>query len=468
MILGGEGGNFSDVMVECSYSQAGKAAKNLWRYIMEKKTIGKFIAVLRKANGMTQKELGDKLYVSDKTISRWERDECAPELSLIPAIADFFGITTDELLRGERNSPETVTETQNDETPQKSSLKGEKQFKIMLHTRLRMYKNLSLISVGLLILGLLAAIVCNVVFAEALLGFWLSVLFVVASTLCQLIFAANARIPIDDDDDTFTAKIYTANSEITKIAIALFYGIFAVLTFCIPLAEYGIYTHHYMLYTSKWILEGLSYTAVIFAVCSLIHLLIIKPILIKRRLLYFTEDKIRKIDFRRKILGKITLIGGPILAVLIVANFVWIGVGSERLAKKEIYETLDAFKAALAEDQAEYVEFMRRTHYIDTEGNIVYIHSDLPDDHMLEHATLTDTAGNLIEYDYNKTLYYKIEFSNHGDRIPVTIITDEAIYDAMSLWNAVSQIIALFVCIDLATCITVYFVKAYGKKSKKI
>ena len=59
---------------------------------MEKKTIGKFIAALRKANGMTQKELGEKLFVSDKTVSRWECDECTPELSLIPSIAEIFGI----------------------------------------------------------------------------------------------------------------------------------------------------------------------------------------------------------------------------------------------------------------------------------------------------------------------------------------------------------------------------------------
>ena len=69
---------------------------------MEKKTIGKFIAVLRKANGMTQKDLADRLFVSDKTVSRWERDEGAPDLSLIPVIAELFGVTCDELLRGER------------------------------------------------------------------------------------------------------------------------------------------------------------------------------------------------------------------------------------------------------------------------------------------------------------------------------------------------------------------------------
>ena len=70
---------------------------------MENKSIGKFISTLRKASGMTQKDLGDKLFVSDKTISRWEREESAPEISLLPAIAEVFGITVDELLHGERN-----------------------------------------------------------------------------------------------------------------------------------------------------------------------------------------------------------------------------------------------------------------------------------------------------------------------------------------------------------------------------
>lgn len=69
---------------------------------MEKKTIGSFIAALRKANGMTQKNLAERLNVSDKTVSRWERDDGAPDLAVIPVIAEIFGVTCDELLRGER------------------------------------------------------------------------------------------------------------------------------------------------------------------------------------------------------------------------------------------------------------------------------------------------------------------------------------------------------------------------------
>ncbi len=71
---------------------------------MEKKTIGTFIAVLRKSKGLTQRQLAEALGVSDKSISRWERDESAPDLSLIPVIAEFFEVTADELLRGQRGA----------------------------------------------------------------------------------------------------------------------------------------------------------------------------------------------------------------------------------------------------------------------------------------------------------------------------------------------------------------------------
>ena len=69
---------------------------------MDRKSIGAFIAALRKANGMTQKDLAELLHVSDKTVSRWEVGDGAPDLALIPVIAEIFGVTCDELLRGER------------------------------------------------------------------------------------------------------------------------------------------------------------------------------------------------------------------------------------------------------------------------------------------------------------------------------------------------------------------------------
>ena len=140
---------------------------------MEKKTIGKFISALRRANGMTQRELGEKLYVSDKTVSRWECDECEPEFSLIPLIAEIFDITADELLRGERNS----NKGNENECGDKLSIKSEKQFKLMLHNSKKKYDNLSLISIGIIIVGIIVAIICNIGFNRGLLGFCLGSIF---------------------------------------------------------------------------------------------------------------------------------------------------------------------------------------------------------------------------------------------------------------------------------------------------
>ena len=70
---------------------------------MEQKTMGKFIAALRKEPGITQKQLAEQLNVSDKTISHWERGESSPDLSILPVLADLFGVTCDEIIKGEKN-----------------------------------------------------------------------------------------------------------------------------------------------------------------------------------------------------------------------------------------------------------------------------------------------------------------------------------------------------------------------------
>lgn len=73
---------------------------------MTNKSIGSFLAELRKEKGLTQKEVADFLNVSDKTVSHWECDKYSPDISVIPLLAEFFGVTCDEILRGEKKAPE--------------------------------------------------------------------------------------------------------------------------------------------------------------------------------------------------------------------------------------------------------------------------------------------------------------------------------------------------------------------------
>lgn len=69
---------------------------------MDQKQTGKFIAEMRRARGLTQKELADLLYISDKTVSKWECGGGLPEVSLMLPLCDALGITVNELLSGKR------------------------------------------------------------------------------------------------------------------------------------------------------------------------------------------------------------------------------------------------------------------------------------------------------------------------------------------------------------------------------
>ena len=75
---------------------------------MDCKKVGSLILELRKEKNMTQKKLADLKNISDKTISKWERGLGCPDISLIPELAQIFGVNIDILLSGEINSNDVV------------------------------------------------------------------------------------------------------------------------------------------------------------------------------------------------------------------------------------------------------------------------------------------------------------------------------------------------------------------------
>lgn len=64
--------------------------------------IGKFIAELRKENGLTQEQLGDKIGVTNKTISRWETGTYLPPADAMLAMGEVFNVSVNEILSGSR------------------------------------------------------------------------------------------------------------------------------------------------------------------------------------------------------------------------------------------------------------------------------------------------------------------------------------------------------------------------------
>ncbi len=66
---------------------------------MKKPSMGMMIAANRKELGMTQQALAEKMGVTDKAVSKWERDLSCPDISSLPKLAEIFGMSVDELMQ---------------------------------------------------------------------------------------------------------------------------------------------------------------------------------------------------------------------------------------------------------------------------------------------------------------------------------------------------------------------------------
>lgn len=75
-------------------------------------TLGKRIYAYRKEQGMTQLELAEKMGVTDKAVSKWERDLSAPDINSIPKLAELLDISVEALMQGtadaDKHEPETT------------------------------------------------------------------------------------------------------------------------------------------------------------------------------------------------------------------------------------------------------------------------------------------------------------------------------------------------------------------------
>lgn len=116
--------------------------------------IGEFIKSQRTAQGMTQKELAEKIGCTDKAVSRWETGKGLPDMSFILPLSEELNVSVNELLRGERLLPVAVL-------PEEAELvteiikKSDETLINVIEVKEKAVKRQTKISVGLLILFLL-------------------------------------------------------------------------------------------------------------------------------------------------------------------------------------------------------------------------------------------------------------------------------------------------------------------------
>ena len=192
---------------------------------MEKKTMGSFLAALRKANGMTQQEVADRLNVSNKTVSKWERDEGCPEIMMLPLIAELYSVTVDEILRGERIAKGENTEIRD--------AKSEKQIKYLIDRATTKFKNLSIISVVLGVASvLLAYTIGDMLYDYKFLWVGLLIALLLASASVIVIAIAVNNLLSGFNDEEIIDNVILQSSKKTCVKYISIIAFLTILVLC--------------------------------------------------------------------------------------------------------------------------------------------------------------------------------------------------------------------------------------------
>lgn len=182
---------------------------------MDNKKVGNFIYELRKEKSMTQQDLAELLGVTNKAVSKWERGEGYPEITLIPVIAQSLDVTVDELLHGEKNDSKKI-------------IKDDEAKKHELKKHVSRFKNLSYIALGLSVFGVIEFIAIRLILAYYMasqvglvIAFVLFSLNIISSMILYFIFYNNlkGRLTRYREENGETVEYHNSIKEVLKTQI---------------------------------------------------------------------------------------------------------------------------------------------------------------------------------------------------------------------------------------------------------
>ena len=377
---------------------------------MEKKTIGRFISSLRKANGMTQKDLAQRLHVSDKSVSRWECDDGAPDLTLIPVIAEIFGVTCDELLRGERKIPEvqakSAAETQTSPTTEKQQQQIQK-------SAMSQYKTRTYIAMGISVAGLIAALICSLAFLKASLGFLVGAVFFAASIVCQVISLNRAMFTVDEEAFQSLPELngFKRNTvRLTEFSIGLTV-LFIGFTFPLVLSDA----------MDRMLLSGAIGMAAFLAIYAVV-LWFVNARLLKNGAYLFSEKEVQDYHYNHKLQKILAVVLVALITVTAIIHE--ISTSASWFTEEITFDDYDSFVNFMEMDIPAYRYDGHTVSEIVKDDTTIYrdVYGNEISEEEFCHNTLFNNDGKILcEYTRRNGLVARIEFASDADMLPITV-----------------------------------------------
>lgn len=411
---------------------------------MEKKSIGQFISALRKANGMTQKQLSEILNVSDKAVSRWERDECAPDLSLIPVIADVFGVTSDEILRGERR----ISETSESECSTVST-RSVKQIDHLLKNVELKFNIRSIISSGIAFAGLLCAMLFNFGLFKAHIGFISACVFYLAAVVCQIIFTKLAFSAVSLEE-CIHENIEHCKKRLFNGVLKVCIFIFALFSVTLPILVL-VPDPNLSLQASSWLFYGIILLVIVLFLYVLMNIFA-ERVALKAKVYSLTEiEQIlsdKKFRFDVKFLKVLSCV---VLASIVVHIVVSASLSVEMVSEGKKFYSVDSF--------VEYMETPYKNAYSET---ISYVGQSGHEVSELQYFRwdFLDPNGNVIAtYSCKNENVARWSTEWDGDDVTVTVYTVDDVRELYAVGNFINSVFAVIYVVEVVLISLIWIIR---------
>lgn len=446
---------------------------------MERKTIGAFLSALRKANGMTQQEVADKLNVSNKTVSKWERDEGYPEIMMLPAIAELYSVSVDEILRGER-----ITKSDHKE---RKDTKSDERIKYLIEKATVKFNNSSIVSVILGVVALiLAYTIGDIVYNYNVMWVgYVIILILVASSIAVTLIAFNNLLSGLDNRDVIEKEHYekTMKNSIKYVTAVTFLSVVTIIGLLLNILFDGV----------SMLIVALPATAVVGGIVAYL----VRSNLHKKYDISQTQLSDEQRKYRKKHIKTTSIILAVVLLISVISPFVGAFVESQSVFAFTFSDGVDYQYSSQEEAENEYYKL--KNHVADNKPLYnAYSEGYLEDGtytlyvEELGHSFIQDENGYQLEYtealsgedlefkseeEAEKFKYENVLFSDYPtpDTLQKNVTFDDETLTInwqsnTNYFNVASDILEVFLLFAYIICIVILIISVivYFRKKKRI
>lgn len=388
---------------------------------MEKKTMGSFMAALRKANGLTQQQVADKLNVSNKTVSKWECNEGYPEISMLPVIAELYSVSVDELLHGEKMAKAFDEE--------KTDVKNAERIKFLIEKAIVKFTNYSIVSIVLNCAALIMAyIIGDIIYNFNVLWFGYAIILILCAVSISISLIAF---------NNFTSGLhseYITKKEIIEKNIQKCIKYITYITFLVVVTLEGLILN-VLMDAPSFLFVSLPATSVIGCIVAyFVRLFLYKKFDIAEKSLS-PEQKC----YRRKHIKITSVILSIIILISIASPFAWafirsfdsssfeflMGVGYQYETKEEAEREYYKLKDYVSGEKVLYDDIIHEEYNEETDTYILYLNEIR---HTFEEGkngyNLTMTGANIMMDSYTDAPEFRFKTLEEMEKFKTENIYD--------------------------------------------